>query len=241
MGWQLFEAGEGAVLIELGRVIDDTVNDLVHRVARHIRSHGAPVLDVVPGYTTVLVVYEPCSAPPPWQELVAEALSEGDEARSGGRTITIPVLYGGDGGPDIKEVALANATDEATVVAEHADRDYRVYCLGFSPGFPFLGQVPESIQCKRKAVPRSQVPAGSVGIAERQTGIYALPTPGGWQIIGRTPLRLFRPGLRDAVPYGPSDRVRFQQIDEARYWEIAADDRLQDGAWPDALWDRGIA
>ena len=129
------------------------------------------------------------------------------------RIVEIPVSYGGEHGPDLEEVARRAGLSPDEVIRRHAENTYDVYFLGFLPGFAYMGSVPEAIACPRLPEPRPQVPAGSVGIAGRMTGVYPMPTPGGWRIIGRTPMSLFDPEHRPMALLRTGDRVRFTPID----------------------------
>jgi inhibitor of KinA len=128
------------------------------------------------------------------------------------RTMEIPVRYGGADGPDLEEVAALNHLSAEEVIAIHSGAEYLVHFLGFSPGFPYLGGMPESIAAPRLETPRRSVPAGSVAIGGRQTGIYPTASPGGWRIIGRTPLRLFQPEADPPVLLQMGDHVRFVPV-----------------------------
>src|SRR5699024_4926794 len=133
------------------------------------------------------------------------------------RMVEIPVLYGGDYGPDLDLVAHRNQLSTEEVIRIHSERDYLVYMIGFAPGFPYVGGMDERIEAPRKENPRQSIPAGSVGIAGKQTGIYPFESPGGWQIIGRTPAQLFLPESNPPTLIQPGDRLRFVPIDEAEY------------------------
>lgn len=133
------------------------------------------------------------------------------------RTVVIPVCYGGEFGPDLEEVARFHGMTEDEVIAIHAQGRYRVYMIGFAPGFAYLGGLSPEIATPRRATPRTHVPAGSVGIAGNQTGVYPLATPGGWQIIGRTPLALFRPHHEEPSLLRAGDIVQFCPITEEQY------------------------
>jgi inhibitor of KinA len=135
--------------------------------------------------------------------------------------VELPVCYGGEFGPDLGEVAGHCGLSEPEVIARHSGAEYRVYMLGFAPGFAYLGGLDPAIAAPRRQTPRLKVPAGSVGIAGLQTGIYPLETPGGWQIIGRSPQRLFRPGQEEPCLLKPGDRLRFVPIDLAAYRAIS--------------------
>jgi KipI family sensor histidine kinase inhibitor len=137
------------------------------------------------------------------------------------RCVQIPVLYGGDGGPDLDHVADHNSLTVDEVVSIHSRPQYLVYMLGFSPGFPYLGGMDERIETPRLDTPRTIIPAGSVGIAEKQTGVYPTATPGGWQIIGLTPLNFFDPDADPPSLLEPGDLIRFVPIDQDEFDAIA--------------------
>lgn len=237
--WSIFPVGDNGILIELGTVIDKEINNKVHIVAKYIKDNLTIVLDVIPAYTTILVIFPPGQAYVDWDNIVKKALSGQNGFSSESQSITIPVLYGGKFGPDLEEVANHNQLEPQEVIQLHSWNYYRLYCLGFSPGFSFLGQIPASIKSPRRSIPRSHVAPGSIGIAEQQTGIYALSTPGGWQIIGRCPLVLFRPKLEKPIPYKPSDQIQFQPIDENTFNKISNSQSHLD-PWPSWLWEGGV-
>ncbi len=213
-------AGDAALLVELGETIDPDINRRVHALARALLEIARPGLEeAVPSYCSLLVHYDPTVLSyAEVQSLVAAALRQCRESPSlEPRTVTIPTAYGGEFGPDIAYVASKHGLSTAEVVRLHSEATYTVYMLGFTPGFPYLGGLPAQLATPRLATPRTAVPAGSVGIAGHQTGIYPLSTPGGWQIIGRTPYTLFDP-LRDPPALlQPGDRVRFVPISAADF------------------------
>jgi KipI family sensor histidine kinase inhibitor len=220
---QLALLGDCALLFSFGAAIEARVNDRVHRLAGLIRASGLPgILDVVPAYATLAVYFDPLvwAGAALGAELLRQARGAG-AAPAPGRTVTIPVLYGGEAGPDLLELAGHCGLSPEQVVARHAAPDYRVYLLGFAPGFPYLGGLDPALAAPRRATPRLRVPRGSVGIAGLQTGVYPLETPGGWQLIGRTPLALFDPEAADPCLLHPGDRLRFQAIGPERYRELA--------------------
>ncbi|CAB1129196.1 L-5-oxoprolinase (ATP-dependent) subunit B [Candidatus Hydrogenisulfobacillus filiaventi] len=219
--WRVRAAGDAAVLVELGREEDPAVNRGVHRLAAALR--GLPgILETVPGYTTLLVVFDPRRWDGAGVAALVEAARPGPAPPfPGGRRVRIPVCYGGEWGPDLEAVAARHHLTPQTVVTLHAGRDYPVYALGFSPGFPMLGGLDPRLATPRLDTPRLKVPAGSVGIGGRQTGIYPLATPGGWNLIGRTPLRLFRPDRVPPVPYRPGDVLHFDPIDADAFARLA--------------------
>ena len=229
---QVEALGDRALLILLGKGIDPGVNDQVHRLAALLRAERLPgVHDLVPAYATLTVHYDPAAwsggQVPPHEVLSSEILrlwkSARTEAFPAPRQVEIPVCYGGEFGPDLAEVASLCALSEAEVIARHTAAEYRVYMIGFSPGFAYLGGLDATIAAPRRGTPRLKVPAGSVGIAGLQTGIYPLASPGGWQIIGQTPKHLFLPAQEPPCLLGPGDRLRFVSIDAETFRACAAE------------------
>jgi KipI family sensor histidine kinase inhibitor len=216
--------GDRALLVVLGEGIDARVNDQVHGLASTLRKSGLPgILDLVGAYATLTVHYEPSiwagQGTPPHEAVASEILRLWKEARAASvrpsRLVEIPVCYGGDFGPDLEDVARHCGLSPKAVITRHSSPAYRVFMLGFAPGFAYLGGLDPALAAPRRETPRLKVPAGSVGIAGTQTGIYPLDTPGGWQIIGRTPLKMFDPSLEEPCLLRPGDRLRFSPIDEA--------------------------
>jgi inhibitor of KinA len=210
--------GDGALVVEVAEKIGDDALLHVQALVRELGKNPLPgMIEVVPASTTVAVFYDPAkieSLDALRNELVARVprtLPRGD--KSPAREMVIPVCYGGEYGPDLAEVAAHAGLDERATVALHSGARYRVHAVGFAPGFPYLAGLPEKLHAPRRATPRTRVPAGSVGIGGAQTGVYPVATPGGWQLIGRTPLSLFLPeNEREPAWLQPGDRVRFQPI-----------------------------
>ena len=211
--------GEAALLVILGDRVDATVNARVHRLAVALGSQAREENGLqapVPAYASLLVPFDPLVIDEvAVREAIAVALQPGEGVVSDpavDAVAQVPVRYGGEDGPDLAEVAARTGFSEADVVRLHAGVEYRVFCLGFVPGFPYLGLVPERLALPRRATPRLHVPAGSVAIAGRQTGIYPTDTPGGWHLIGRTDLTMWDP-RRDPPPLlEPGSRVRFVPV-----------------------------
>lgn len=213
---RLSPAGDGALLVTLGARIDPQINRRVRALASRLAA--APLdgsLEHVPGYASLLVVYDCLKLDygqvESWVQHNLEGLVE--EQLEDSHRIEIPVIYGGEHGPDLADVAGANHLSVEEVIAIHTGRDYPVYMMGFTPGFPYLGEMDRSIATPRLSTPRTRVPAGSVGIAGDQTGIYPVDSPGGWRIIGWTPLRLFDPKRQPPFLLAPGDLVRFVAVD----------------------------
>lgn len=215
--------GERGLLIELGDDLDPGINAQARALAD--RLGGLPgVEDVVPTLRSVLVVFDPLSADPALiidnAEQALPALSAA--ARGSGRIIEVPVVYGGPSGPDLEDVAAQGGRSPEQVIREHAGVEYTVYMVGFRPGFPYLGILPEPLHVRRLPAPRVRVPEGSVGLADAMTGIYPLASPGGWRLIGRTPLAIYEPMEADPILLRPGDRVRFTPVREASFRERPA-------------------
>lgn len=207
---RISEAGDSALLLELDEVINVSVNAQAIAVAAAVRRAGLHgIRDVVSTYRSVAVHFDPLTID---IETIRDTLRRAAETPSTpaeGKTVVIPVQYGGEMGPDLRAVAAFANISPDEVVARHAGARYRVFMLGFLPGFAYMGTVDETIAMPRHATPRVKVPAGSVGIAGRQTGVYPRESPGGWQLIGRTPVSLFNPNRVPAALVAPGDTVRF--------------------------------
>jgi inhibitor of KinA len=208
-------AGDAALVVELPERIDPAFNAWCVALAGELGSAaGSIVRDIVVGYRSVTVYYDPLTADAAWLESEirarAERLEAGDPAD--GALIEIPVCYGGDMGPDLADVAAFAKCSAQEAIDLHAGRDYRVYMVGFVPGFAYMAEVAPEIAAPRRTTPRTAVPAGSVAIAGGQTGIYPAVTPGGWNLIGRTTIRPYDPGRREPFLFKCGDRVRFRPV-----------------------------
>jgi KipI family sensor histidine kinase inhibitor len=201
------------LLVEFEQRIDPLINDRVIQLAARLTQRlRAVVRDVVPAYCAIGVHFDPLLTDLAALERVigeeAQAIAH-TEPRDAASIVEIPVRYGGEDGPDLEGVAAWAGCSTADVIARHTARTYRVYMLGFVPGFSFMGRVDASIAAPRHRVPRDRVPAGSVGIAGEQTGVYPISTPGGWQLIGRTALKMFDQSRAQPNLVSPGDLVRF--------------------------------
>ncbi len=213
--------GDSALLISFGEAIDEKINGRVHSIAREIEKAGFEwLVETVPAYSSLLVIYDPLKASYTEVEASIKPLLNARREAFEGRLIEIPVVYGSSYGPDIGFVAEHNGLTVDEVIEIHSRPVYRVYFLGFLPGFAYLGGMDERIATPRLEGPRLKVPAGSVGIAGKQTGIYPIESPGGWRLIGRTPLRLFNPSKEPPTLLQPGDMVKFVPIDEDEFREI---------------------
>jgi len=207
---RLREAGDSALLLELDPVIDPATNARAIGIAAAVRDARIDgVRDVISTYRCVAVHFDPLRVSIDRLRTTLAQAGEVPPATVGGKTVVVPVQYGGVSGLDLAEVAAFAGVSAGEAAAIHADADYRVFMLGFLPGFAYMGSVDPSIAMPRHATPRMRVPAGSVGIAGRQTGVYPRDSPGGWRIIGRTPLRIFDASRLPMSLFAPGDTVRF--------------------------------
>jgi inhibitor of KinA len=217
---KILPCGDQAVSIEFGDSIDPKINRKVLHLFDRLRSRPfSGIKDLIPSYRSLLIQYDPLLlSTDELKTFLREQLPGlGQVIFKKGRIITIPVHYGGSSGPDLPEVAEYHGMTPADVIALHAAVTYRVYMIGFSPGFPFLGGLDPRLHTPRKETPRKKVLAGSVGIANQQTGIYSLDSPGGWRLIGRTPVKLFDLSREEPLILGAGDRVLFQPITEREF------------------------
>ncbi|MGN6580138.1 MAG: 5-oxoprolinase subunit PxpB [Bordetella sp.] len=221
-GWRIEAQGDRCLLVRFGDALDIRIGLTCLAAARLLRDAGLPgVIDIVPSFTAVAVHYLPGVDGPSHAQMaerVAELFNGGiviDEAA--GRDIEIPVCYGGDLGPDLPDVAARAGIGEDDVVALHTRPGSMVFMLGFAPGMAYIGEHDEKLAIPRRDTPRLNIPAGSVAVANRQSVIYPGGLPGGWSLIGATPLRLFDPERSPAVLLAPGDRVHFKAVDRKTF------------------------
>ena len=225
MNFEVHPLGDRAILIEFGKEINERNYEWVKKMSGLLEKKAPEwLVEMVPSYTTLTLFYSPeyffeafLENKYPHQMITHELreilLSSEMETKSQVRTIEIPVSYGGEFGPDLGHVAKYNHITEEEVVEIHSNGDYLVYMLGFAPGFPYMGGMSKEISTPRKSSPRKSIPSGTIGIAGEQTGIYPISTPGGWQLIGRTPLKLFNPDSQSPTLLQAGDRIKFKSID----------------------------
>ncbi len=216
--------GDRSLLVELGDEINPAVNQKVQELFTRVDlQRPSGVLDLVPSYRSLLVIYDPlCISLDEIKAGIKDIWYEPNQPRPPqSRTIEIPVAYGGEHGPDLNLVAQYHNLTPQQVIGFHTRPCYRVYMIGFTPGYPYLGEVLDDIATPRRETPRVLVPRGSVGIAHKQTGIYPVDSPGGWQIIGWTPITLFDPLGKPPSLLVMGDRVQFHAItaQEASQWQ----------------------
>lgn len=210
------QCGDSLLLVEIEPAIDPVINERAIQLASRLRARGARgVRDVAPGYCTLGVHFDPLRTDLAALERAIEDEFQGIQALDAvadREVIEIAVRYGGERGPDLEAVAAHAGCSAADVIARHSERTYRVYMLGFVPGFAYMGRVDSSIAAPRHRVPRERVPAGSVGIAGMQTGVYPVESPGGWQLIGYTTAVMFDPDRERPSLLAAGDLVRFVPV-----------------------------
>ncbi len=209
--------GDRAVLVELGDDISPQINQKVRGLYIGTKGHRIKgIKDLVPSYRSLMAVYDPLVISlNSLESKMNEIWNALDDARlPDPRTVEIPVVYGDKYGPDLEWIADYHKMTPQDVIRLHTQPTYQVYMIGFMPGYPYMGEVPDELVTPRRKTPRTHVPGGSVGIAQKQTGIYPVASPGGWQIIGRTPVRLFDPQGKPPSFLEMGDRVKFFVITE---------------------------
>jgi inhibitor of KinA len=218
--FRIVPAGDSALVVEFENRLDPEVNARAISFAEAIQSAAHPgVRDVVPTYRSVAIYFDPLRTNLDALTAAVDAAAAAARASAGAsvRLVEIPVCYGADHGPDLADVARFGGCSESEVVQIHSGVVYRVYLLGFVPGFAYMGSVDSRIAAPRRTTPRVRVPVRSVGIAGFQTGIYPMETPGGWNLIGRTPLAPFDPGRAEPFLMKAGDSVRFVAISPEAY------------------------
>lgn len=228
--WRIQAQGDRCVLIRFGDTLDVHTGQVCLAAARMLRDAQLPgVTDIVPSFTAVAVHYRPTGDGPTYSQLAARierALASGIQPdAAAGRLIEIPVCYGGEHGPDLAEVAQHAGVTPDEVVAMHSGPASMVFMLGFAPGHAYIGIHDERLAIPRRATPRMAIPAGAVAVANRQTVIYPGNLPGGWNVIGATPLVLFDPAREPAALLAPGDRIRFVPIGADQFASMRAEEK----------------
>jgi inhibitor of KinA len=219
MEFRVRPAGDSGWLVELPERIDVEVNRRAIQIARAVERAGLPVTDVVVAYRSVMVYVDPLADGAAGIERRLEAIAaepSGSEDAEG-VFVEVPVCYDGQYGPDLGDIAAFAQCSTAEVIERHLAVQYRVFLVGFVPGFAYMAAVDPRIAAPRRASPRLKVPPGSVAVAAGQTGIYPADTPGGWSLIGRCPVRPYDPDRAEPFLFRPGDTVRFVRISEAEY------------------------
>ncbi len=222
---RILPAGGCAVVVEFGNIIDEAVNRRVQTYNRALAESDIPgIAETIPTYRSLTVLYDPFVIRyKPLTEslaLLAEELNEESSGTGERNILEIPVAYGGEFGPDIANVAAHAGMSEEETVKIHSGTDYLIYMLGFAPGFTYLGGLDKRLETPRLATPRLLIPAGSVGIAAAQTGIYPVACPGGWQLIGRTPVKMYDAAREDPILPKAGWYMRFVPVSPETYLDI---------------------
>ncbi|WP_281350745.1 5-oxoprolinase subunit PxpB [Metabacillus lacus] len=236
MNFSLHPLGDQAVMIQLGEEISPAIQREVSLIASLLDENTEDwMIEYVPAFTTLTLYYDPFkvmqapwnSYPLPYPAVCSRLNTLLDHAHQDSgmaqRTVTIPVCYGGELGPDLQFVADHNGLTAEDVIRIHSTGDYDVHMIGFAPGFPYIGGMPETIAAPRRKSPRLKIPPRSVGIAGKQTGVYPIETPGGWQLIGRTPLNLFLPNEDPPTLLRAGDKIQFKSISLQEYIALGGD------------------
>ena len=218
-------AGDRGLLVEFGASIDPKINQKVRQIFLSLEKTPIDgVLEIIPTYRSILIFYNPLLSHPERlkQEIVDRENSFNKWEIPPPETIEIPVCYGDDFGPDLAFVAQHNNLTPEEVIQIHTSGTYLIYMLGFTPGFPFLGGLSEKLFTPRLENPRQLVPAGSVAIANNQTGIYSVDSPGGWQLIGKTPIKLYDPTGAHPMLLKAGNYLKFKQISRKEFLKLAS-------------------
>ncbi len=217
-------AGDGAVVVEFGSSVDEALSDRVMALDARIAGAGIEgIVETVPTYRSLLVAYDPLVIRA--RQLVprlAELAKDAGQTATVGRQWAIPVCYGGDHGEDLEWVAKVHDMTPQDVISLHAGAIYRVYMIGFTPGFAYLGGLPQVLHTPRRETPRTLVPAGSVAIGGQQAAVFSVAAPSGWHMLGRTPVRTFDLRRDDPFLIAPGDRIRFSPVAAAEFEALAA-------------------
>lgn len=221
---RFLKAGDSSLIIELGNEISPIINYNLKKITDYLDSLKHPAIkDLLPTYRSVIVYYDPLLIT--FEELkdIVEKNCKIDDTNVDSMKkfiVEIPVLYGGEYGPDIENIATHNNLSIEEVIKIHTSGEYLVYMLGFTPGFPYLGGMDKRIATPRLKTPRTKIPGGSVGIAGEQTGVYPIESPGGWQLLGRTPLNFFDPNNEKPFLINAGEYIKFVQSSEEEYHKI---------------------
>jgi KipI family sensor histidine kinase inhibitor len=223
---ELHSAGEDALILYLGQETDPAVAARVQAASTAIEATlGNDLVDLVPSYASILVIYNPLRTDHlSVSHRLRVALDPAAQSPApAGRDVVLPAYYAPEAGADLEALAQRAGLSIDEVISLHSGTEYRVYAIGFAPGFAYLGQVDERIAAPRLKTPRLKVPRGAVAIADRQTAVYPAVSPGGWNLIGRCPCRMFDPAATPPMPVAVGDRVRFEAVSRQRFLDLGGE------------------
>jgi KipI family sensor histidine kinase inhibitor len=217
-------AGENSLIVYFGDTPSDTIASEVAATAAQLRANlGDRLIDLVPSYASLLVIYDPFKTDHhAMRSAIRQALANPTSTDNSqpSSLVTLPVYYSTESGPDLQSLADNASLSIEEVMAIHQQTEYRVYAIGFAPGFAYLGELDPRIAAPRLATPRQKVPRGAVAIADRQTAVYPAQSPGGWNLIGLCPERMFDPSVEPSMQVQVGDRVRFKAIDRQTFLDM---------------------
>ena len=225
---QIQVASENSLIVYFGEAVSQTISDQILHVSTFLSAHvGHTLIDLVPSYASILVVFNPLKTDHLHvRKIIKEAFQEihnrnQDVAKVyDNKTVELPVYYGEAAGPDLKRLADHAGLSVQDVIDLHSAQEYRVYAIGFAPGFAYLGEVDPRIAAPRLSTPRKKVPKGAVAIADRQTAVYPSQSPGGWNLIGLCPADMFNPNAQPTMPVSVGDKVKFVPINQQQFLEL---------------------
>ena len=226
LSYQLTTAGENALMLYFDQRIDPQISARVQQACQLIRLELADDLfDLLPSYASVLIGFNPLTTDvyrvkAQLQHCLKQLT---DNTAQSGKCVELPVYYSAESGPDLALIASQKQLSTDEVIRLHQAQSYRVYAIGFAPGFAYLGEVAPQLQMPRLSTPRARVPKGAVAIADRQTAVYPAASPGGWNLIGLCPVPMFTPGAEPAMPVAVGDEVRFVGIDKAEFLRLGGE------------------
>lgn len=219
-------AGENALIVYFGDSTSPEVSAQVQTaVALLQQSLGDSLIDLVPSYASLLIIFDMQRCDHLWvRERIRDCLSQLEQSQSReGQLVELPVYYSRESGPDLQSLSEHAGLSVDEVIALHSETEYRAYAIGFAPGFAYLGEVDPRIAAPRLATPRQRVPRGAVAIADRQTAVYPAVSPGGWNLIGLCPVRMFDPSQQPSMPVQVGDRIRFKAIDRDEFLALGGE------------------
>jgi KipI family sensor histidine kinase inhibitor len=223
---QICHAGENALIVYLGEGTDPAVSARVQAACTAFElALGSDLVDLVPSYASVLVIYNPLTCDHlSVKSRITSTLNALESATAANSSlVSLPVYYNEESGPDLASLAQRSGLSIEEVIEIHQSVEYRVYAIGFAPGFAYLGEVDARIAAPRLSTPRQKVPRGAVAIADRQTAVYPAPSPGGWNLIGLCPQRMFDPDAVPTMPVSVGDRVRFEAISRQQFLHLGGE------------------